>query len=61
MKKYNIGLVIDKSYQLNKDDWISNDFKLNFNTYQANCISVYKELFTMGNNLEQISNFIENT
>ena len=60
VKKYNIGLVIDKSYQLNKNDWISDEFKLNFNTYQANCISVYKELFTMEKNLEQISNFIEN-
>ncbi len=59
VKKYNIGLVIDKSSQFNKDDWISNQFKINFNTYQENCNSLYRELFNMENNLQQISDFID--
>ena len=59
IKKYNIGLVINKSIEPNKDDWISNHFKLNFNIYQANCLNLYKELFTKKKNLDQISNLIK--
>ncbi len=59
VKKYNIGLVINKSIELNKDDWISNHFKLNFNIYQENCLNLYKKLFTKEKNLKQISNLIQ--
>tara|TARA_B100001989_G_scaffold85898_1_gene59625 strand:- start:3447 stop:4661 length:1215 start_codon:yes stop_codon:yes gene_type:complete len=59
VKKYNIGLVINKSIEPNKDDWISNQFKLNFNIYQENCLNLYKELFTKEKNLDQILNIIQ--
>ena len=45
---------------LNKDDWISNQFKLNFNIYQKNCLDLYNKLFTRNINLAQICNLIEN-
>lgn len=61
VKKHNIGLVINKSHQLNNGDWISNQFKLEFNTYQENCLNLYRKLFTKEKNLALISNFIENT
>tara|TARA_B100000212_G_C27066518_1_gene402068 strand:- start:108 stop:557 length:450 start_codon:yes stop_codon:yes gene_type:complete len=61
VKKYNIGLVINKSHELNQGDWVSKQFKLKFNTYQKNCWHLYKKFFTREKSLEQISNFIENT
>ena len=59
VKKHNIGLVINKYYELNKSDWISNHFKLKFNTYQENCLYLCRKLFTRDKSLEEISNFIK--